>query len=65
MKNTRQQHAIMVADGWMRAQGLVTYSDLLSLLQDAVNTFGPHWEGDDEWFTFCRAAIAKATGSEA
>lgn len=38
--------------------------DLLSLLQDAVDSFGPHLEGgDDEWLIFARAAIAKATGS--
>jgi len=38
--------------------------NLLSLLQDAVDSFGPHLEGgDDEWLTFARAAIAKATGS--
>ena len=36
--------------------------ELLSLLQDAVEAFGPHLEGgDDEWLQFARAAIAKAT----
>jgi hypothetical protein len=38
--------------------------DLLSLLQDAVTSFGPHIEGDDEWLRFAREAIAKATGQK-
>ena len=42
---------------------LAAAKELLSLLRDAVDSFGPHIEGgDDEWLKFSRAAIAKATG---
>lgn len=39
--------------------------ELLSLLIDAVESFGPDVEGgeSDEWLKFARAAIAKAMGS--
>jgi hypothetical protein len=38
--------------------------ELLSLLRDAVDSFGPDLEGgDDEWLKFARAAIAQATGA--
>lgn len=35
--------------------------ELLSLLRDAVDSFGPNIEGGDEWLKFAHAAITKAT----
>ncbi len=44
-----------------RERVIAAAPELLSLLVDAVESFGPHLEGgDDEWLTFARAAIAKA-----